>query len=150
MAFHDVREVVIAATPKDILAVMLDLESLPEWSQTHQSSRVLARDEAGRPTRSRAMVKTVGITDEQEIDLTYYADGYGWTLVSATFQRSQEARYTLIPDGSSTRVRFEITMEPVVPMPGFLLRRAARAVLDTATYGLRRRVMALKADGQPS
>lgn len=136
---------VIEAPADEILAVMLDLESLPEWSDAHLSSSILERDDAGRPLRSVATVKTpVGVTDEAEIVLRYHDDGYSWTLVRSTYQRSQDARYTLIPDGDRTRVRFEVTVDPMMPLPGFLLRRAARGVLDTATVGLRRRVLDLR------
>ncbi|BCI55250.1 hypothetical protein NIIDNTM18_45280 [Mycolicibacterium litorale] len=144
MAARESREVVIEAPVDEVLAVMLDLEALPQWSAAHRSSVVLERDERGRPVRSRATVTTVGITDEQEIALSYYDDGYGWTLVSSTYQRSQEARYRLIPEGERTRVRFEVTVDPVLPMPGFLLRRATKGVLDTATLGLRDRVTELR------
>ena len=133
---------VIAARADEILAVMLDLEALPEWSAAHLESEILERDEQGRPVRSRASLKTpVGFTDEAVIALSYHPDGYSWTLVSSTYQRSQDARYILIPEGDSTRVRFEVTVDPVMPMPGFLLRRAAKGVHDTATYGLRDRVL---------
>ncbi|KUI32870.1 cyclase [Mycobacterium sp. IS-1742] len=144
MAIRESREVVIEAPVDEILPIMLDLEALPEWSAAHRSSEVLERDEQGRPIRSRATVTTVGITDVQEIALTYHDDGYGWTLVSSTYQRSQEARYRLIPEGDRTRVRFEVTVDPVMPMPGFMLRRAAKGVLDTATVGLRKRVLEVR------
>lgn len=144
MALTLSREVTIEAGADEILAVMLDLESLPEWSAAHESSEVLERDEQGRPLRSRAVVKTVGITDETVIALRYHDDGYGWTLESSTWQRSQDARYTLTPRGDATLVSFEVTVDPIMPMPGFMLRRAAKGVIDTATDGLRRRVLAVR------
>ncbi|BBY19525.1 SRPBCC family protein [Mycolicibacterium litorale] len=147
MAIRESREVVIEAPVDEILAVMLDLEALPQWSSAHRSSEVLERDAQGRPVRSRATVATVGITDDQEIALTYHDDGYSWTLLRSTYQRSQDARYRLIPDGDRTRVRFEVTVDPIMPMPGFLLRRAARGVLDTATLGLRQRVREVRKRG---
>ena len=147
MAIREAREVLIEATEEEILAVMLDLESLPEWSDAHQSSEILERDDQGRPLRSKATVKTAGIIDQTVIELTYHDDGYGWSLVSSTYQRSQDARYTLIPEGDKTRVRFEITVDPVMPLPGFLLKRAAKGVLDTATEGLRSRVLKVKKAG---
>ncbi|MCK0172635.1 SRPBCC family protein [Mycolicibacterium sp. F2034L] len=142
MAIRESREVVIEARADEILEVMLDLESLPQWSPAHLTSEILERDELGRPVRSRATVKTpVGVNDDAVIALSYHPDGYSWTLVSSTYQRSQDARYTLIPEGDSTRVRFEVTVDPMMPMPGFLLRRAAKGVLETATDGLRARVL---------
>jgi hypothetical protein len=39
-------------------------------------------------------------------------------------------------------VRFDITVEPTGPVPGFVVRRASEIVLDAATNGLRDQVMA--------
>jgi hypothetical protein len=145
VAVSATREVVIGATVHEILAVLTDAESLPEWSDIHLSSDVLDRDDQGRPLRTKMKVKTVGITDEQVLDYTWHDDGLSWTLKSAKQQRSQDARYTLIPEGDDTRVRFELTIDPLMPLPGFLLKRATTGVIGTATDGLRKRVMSLKA-----
>lgn len=50
MAVTETREVVIEATPEEIMAVLFDLESLTEWSPAHQKVEVLERDDQGRPT----------------------------------------------------------------------------------------------------
>jgi hypothetical protein len=86
----------------------------------------------------------VGVSDEQELAHSVHPDGVSWTLISAQQQRSQEARYTLTPEGDSTRVRFDITVDPTVPLPGFLIKRGAKGLLDTATEGLRKRVLQVK------
>ncbi len=138
------REVAIEATPEAIMAVLFDLESLPEWSSAHQEVEVLERDGQGRPTRARQVLKVVGVTDEQELAYTVHSDGVSWTLVGAQQQRAQDGRYTLTPQGSSTHVRFDVTVEPLVPLPGFLVKRAARGLMKTATDGLRSRVLKVK------
>ena len=144
MTITATREVVIEATREEVLAVMLDLESLPEWSSTHLTAEVLERDDARRPLCSKWKVRAAGVVDDFVIELTYYEDGYGWTLVSSKYQRSQDARYTLTPEGDSTRERFDVTVDPVVPLPGFMLRQAAKGVVSTATDGLRKRVLSVK------
>ena len=144
MAVTETREIVIEATPDEIMDVLTDLESLTEWSSTHQKIEILERDEQGRPSKSRQVVKIVGITDEQVLDYTVYDDGVGWTLVSSKQQRAQEDRYTLTPAGESTKVRFELTVDPTVPVPGFLIKRGAKGLMDTATDGLRKRVLKVK------
>lgn len=141
MAISETREVVIEATRDEIMAVLLDLESLTDWSSAHQKVEVLERDDEGRPSRSRQVVKIVGITDDQILDHTFYDDGVGWTLVSSTQQRAQEARYTLTRDGDSTLVRFDLTVDLLAPLPGFLIKQGAKGLLDTATKGLRKRVL---------
>ena len=141
MAITETREVVIDATPDEILDVLLNLESLPEWSSVHRKIEILERDDQGHPSRSKQVVKLVGVSDEQELAYTVHDDGVSWTLISAKQQRAQEGRYTLSPEGDSTRVRFELTVDLLMPVPGFLVKKGAKSLLDTATKGLRDRVM---------
>jgi hypothetical protein len=102
MAVTESREVVIEATPDEIMDVLFDLESLTEWSSVHQKVEILERDDQGCPSKSRQVVKIAGITDEQVLAYTVVDDGVSWTLVSAKLQRAQDARYTLTSDGDST------------------------------------------------
>ncbi|OBA77060.1 cyclase [Mycobacterium sp. 1554424.7] len=144
MAISDSREVVIDATPDEIMDVLFDLESLTEWSSFHKKVEILERDEEGHPSRSRQTVKIVGVSDEQVLDYSAYDDGVGWTLESSKQQRAQEGRYTLTPDGDSTRVRFDLTVDLSAPVPGFLVKRGAKGLMETATDGLRKRVLEVK------
>jgi hypothetical protein len=148
MAITDSREVVIEATPDEIMDVLLDLESLTEWSSFHKGVEILERDDKGRPSKSRQVVKIVGVADEQVLDYSVYDDGVGWTLVSSKQQRAQEGRYTLTPEGDSTRVRFELMVDLTVPVPGFLVKRGAKGLMDTASQGLRGRVLEVKKGGK--
>jgi len=141
VAITETREVVIDATPDEIMDVLFDLESLPEWSSVHRKIEILERDDEGHPSRSKQVVKLVGVSDEQELAYTVHDDGVSWTLISAKQQRAQEGRYTLRPEGDSTRVRFDLTVDLLMPVPGFLVRKGAQSLLDTATKGLRDRVM---------
>jgi len=141
VAITETREVVIDATPEEIMGVLFDLESLPEWSSVHRKIEILERDDEGHPSRSKQVVKLVGVSDEQELAYTVHDDGVSWTLISAKQQRAQEGRYTLSPEGDSTRVRFDLTVDLLMPVPGFLVRKGAQSLLDTATKGLRDRVM---------
>jgi hypothetical protein len=144
VAVTENREVVVEATPGEIMDVLFDLESLTQWSSAHQKVEILERDDQGHPRRSRQVVKIVGVSDEQVLDYTVHDDGVSWTLVSSKQQRAQDARYTLTPDGDGTRVRFELTVDPLVPLPGFLIKRGAKGLMDTATEGLRKRVLEVK------
>ncbi|KUI30959.1 SRPBCC family protein [Mycobacterium sp. GA-2829] len=144
MAITESREVVIEASADEILDVLYDLESLTEWSSAHQEVEILERDEEGRPKRSRQVVKIVGVSDEQVLDYSVHDDGVSWTLVSSKQQRAQDGRYTLTPDGDKTTVRFELTVDPTVPLPGFLVKKGAKGLMETATDGLRKRVLKLK------
>ncbi len=148
MAVTESREVVIEATPAEIMEVLFDIETLPEWSSAHQRVEVLARDDQGHPTKSRQVIKLVGVSDEQELAYTVHDDGVSWTLLSSKQQRAQEGRYTLAPEGDGTRVRLDLTVDLVAPLPGFLVKKGSKGLMDTATEGLRRRVLQIKKSGK--
>jgi ribosome-associated toxin RatA of RatAB toxin-antitoxin module len=144
MAVKDSREVVIEASPEEVLAVIADVENTPSWSPQFQSSQVLDTYDDGKPKQVKMIVKAAGLTDEQVIEYTWHEDGPSWTLVSASQLKSQDARYTLTPDGDKTRVRFEISVDPAVPLPGFIIKRTMKGAMETATDGLRKQVLKVK------
>jgi ribosome-associated toxin RatA of RatAB toxin-antitoxin module len=144
MAINETREIVIEATPAEILDVIADLESLTEWSEPHQSSEVLERNKDGRPVKAKMKVKAAGITDEQVVAYTWSGNDVSWTLVSSGQQKSQDGKYTLVPKGSDTLVKMEISVDPNVPLPGFVLKRAVKGTIDSATKALRERVLQVK------
>jgi ribosome-associated toxin RatA of RatAB toxin-antitoxin module len=144
MATSDSREVVIEATPAEILDVIADVESTPDWSPQYQSAEILETGDDGRPRLVKMKVKTAGVTDEQVIEYTWTDHDVRWTLVSANALKSQDASYTMTPDGDKTKVTFDITIDLSIPMPGFVLKRAMKGGVETATEGLRKQVMKLK------
>ena len=92
-------------------------------------------------------VKSAGISDEQVVEYTWTDDKVSWTLVSAGQLKAQDASYTLDPDGDKTKVKFDITIDPSVPIPGFVLKRALKGGMETATDGLRKQVLKVKLAG---
>ena len=144
MATSDSREVVIEASPEEILDVIADVEDTPTWSPQYQKSEVLEAYDNGRPKRVKMKIKTAGISDEQIVDYTWAGDVVSWTLVSAGQLKAQDASYTLTPDGDRTKVRFDITIDLAIPLPGFVLKRAMKGGVETATEGLRKQVLKVK------
>ena len=53
MATSDSREVVIEASPEEILDVIADVESTPTWSPQYQSCEILDATTTAGPVRSR-------------------------------------------------------------------------------------------------
>ena len=144
MAVTDSREVLIEATPEDILAVIADVENAPSWSPQYQSAEILDTYDDGRPKRVKMKIKAAGLTDEQEVEYTWTENTAGWTLIKAGQLKSQKATYTLTPQGDKTKVRFDLTVDPSVPIPGFLLKRTLKGGMETATVGLRKQVLKVK------
>lgn len=144
MAVQDSREVVIEASPEEILDVIADVEKTPSWSPQYQSAEILDTHDNGRPRRVRMKIKAAGLTDEQVVEYTWAADSVSWTLVSAGQLKAQDAKYTLTAQGDKTKVRFDMDVDPSVPIPGFLLKRTMKGGMETATDGLRKQVLKVK------
>jgi len=144
MATSDSREVVIEASPDEILDVIADVESTPSWSSQYQSAEVLDSYDDGRPRQVKMKVKSAGISDEQVVEYTWSDDKVSWTLVSAGQLKAQDASYTLTRNGDKTMVTFDITVDLSVPLPGFVLKRAMKGAMETATDGPRKQVLKVK------
>jgi uncharacterized membrane protein len=144
MAIKESREIVIEAGPEEILDVIADFEAMPEWSGPHQSAEVLETGDDGRPSQVKMKVKVAGITDEQVVAYTWSGNEVSWTLVSSGQQKAQDGKYTLVPKGDNTLVKFEVSVDPNVPLPGFVLKRAVKGTMDSATHELRKRVLQVK------
>ena len=147
MAASDSREVVIEATPEEILDVIADVEATPTWSPQYQTAVILSRHPDGRPNQVEMTVKAAGLTDVMVIEYTWTDDSVSWTLVKSGQLKAQDAGYTLTPDGEKTKVRFDIKIDLSIPMPGFLLKRTLKGGTETATDGLRKQVLKVKKDG---
>jgi ribosome-associated toxin RatA of RatAB toxin-antitoxin module len=147
MATSDSREVVIEATPEEILDVIADVEQTPTWSPQYTNAEILETFPDGRPKRVKMTVKAAGLTDEQVIEYTWAASKVSWTLISASQLKAQDASYTLTADGAKTKVRFDMAIDLAVPIPGFLLKRTLKGGMETATDGLRKQVLKVKKAG---
>jgi len=144
MAVSDTREVVIEATPEEILDVIADVESAHTWSPQYQSAEILETYKDGRPKRVKMKVKAAGMTDDMLVEYNWGDNTAGWTLVESGQLKAQNASYTLVPAGDKTKVRFELEVDPAIPLPGFLLKRTLKGAMETATDGLRKQVLKLQ------
>lgn len=144
MAVKDSREVVIEATPEEILDVIADVESTPTWSPQYQSAEVLDAYDDGRPRQVKMKIKAAGLTDEQIVEYSWTDSSASWTLIKAGQLRSQDASYTLTPAGDKTKVRFDLSIDLAVPLPGFVVKRTIKGAMETATDGLRKQVLKVR------
>jgi ribosome-associated toxin RatA of RatAB toxin-antitoxin module len=142
MAVRASREVVFEAPPEAILDALADVERVPSWSAVHKNAEVLDRHPDGRPHHVKATLKIMGISDTEVLEYHWGDRWMVWDSAETFQQRGQHGEYNLTPEGEDkTRVRFDIIMELAAPVPGFLIKRAKKIVLDVATESLRKRVM---------
>lgn len=141
----------IEAPPEAILAALADVDSIPAWSAVHKRAEVIDRYDDGRPHHVRVAVRVLGLLDEEILEYHWGPNWLVWDAERTTQQYAQHVEYTLKPDPmtDATNVRVDITVEPAAPIPHFLVKRASKAVLESATRGLRQRVLAGKDPVQP-
>lgn len=137
-------EVDIKASVEDILGVLADMPQYPLWSSVHKRATVDQDHPDGRPQRATMAVSAVGLIDEQVLDYVWNDRGVAWTLVKAGQQSSQVGSYVITdgPDGSS-HVRYDLEINPSIPMPGIIVRQVMKKAVTAATQGLKKRVESL-------
>jgi ribosome-associated toxin RatA of RatAB toxin-antitoxin module len=134
MAEQASQTTTIAATPERVWAIAADVERYPEWAKDVKDVVVRARDGEGRPTEVEFRASALGRS-------THYTLGYdygeapavlAWNLVRGDIMRTIDGAYHFSPtaDGG-TEVRYDLTIELVVPLPGFVKRRAEVRILNT-------------------
>ncbi|MFI5430366.1 SRPBCC family protein [Rhodococcus sp. IC4_135] len=137
MAVSGVKEFEIKADPATVMQAVAAVDRLPEWSSAHKKITIESTHDDGRPHRVRMAVSILGINDEQVVDYAFEGDEkVTWTLVESGQQNQQDGSYVLTPTDSGTKVTFELTIDPKIPLPGFLVKKAQKTALETASKGL--------------
>ncbi len=133
-------EIDIHATPQEILDVLADLPHYPEWSSVHKRAEIETSYPDGRPKRAHMAVAAVGLTDEQVLDYSWTAHGVRWSLVKSGQQKDQHGSYAITSGHGVSHVRYELQIDPAIPMPGLVVKQVMKKAVTAATEGLRKRV----------
>ncbi|WP_117432832.1 SRPBCC family protein [Mycobacterium marinum] len=137
MAVKAAREFVIDAPPEVVMEALTDVGVLVSWSPLHKSVEVIDYYPDGRPHHVKATIKILGLVDKEILEYHWGPDWVCWDADQTFQQRGQHVEYTVRPEGlDKSRVRFDITVEPSGPIPGFIVKRASEHVLDAAAKGL--------------
>jgi carbon monoxide dehydrogenase subunit G len=136
--------VVVEAPLEDIMEVIEDFESYPEWADV-RSVEVRKRGEGGRATEVYFEVD-VPVLGKAAYSLQYrYAPGDTGVLWVTSEARGAirdiRGEYLLdeLPDGG-TKVTYRLAVELGVLVPGFLRSEGGRKVIENALEKLKRRV----------
>ena len=134
----------IDAPPERIFEVAIDFERYPEWARDVKEAKVLERDDEGRATQVAYRVGAMGRTTSYTLAYDYgrAPQELSWVLVKGDIMRKLDGRYLFEPSDGGTDVTYELTVDLVVPMPGFVKRRAEGRIIGTALKELKARVEA--------
>ncbi|KAA1251517.1 SRPBCC family protein [Mycobacterium simiae] len=151
MAVKASREIVIDAPPDVVMEVLADVSVLTSWSPLHKRVEVIDYYPDGRPHHVKATVKILGLVDKEILEYHWGPDWMCWDANQTYQQHGQHIETTVKPEGVDTsRVRFDITVEPAGPIPGFVVKRASEQVLDAAAKGLKELIMGRGGVDQPT
>ena len=124
----------IAATPERVWAIATDFERYPEWAKDVKQVVVRSRDGEGRPSEVEFRASALGRSTHYTLQYDYSQapSVLAWHMVRGDIMRSIEGAYHFTPtaDGG-TEVRYDLAIELVVPLPGFVKRRAEVRILNT-------------------
>jgi carbon monoxide dehydrogenase subunit G len=143
MAEQTEGSVEIDARPGEIMAVICDFEAYPDWAEGIRSTRVMNRNQEGRGTEVAFDFSAMGFNASYTLLYEYVPENEGvrWTTKEASGAvKDIRGEYELEPLNGDTRVTYRLTVEPTIPLPGFLRRQADRKAIKTALEGLKRRV----------
>jgi ribosome-associated toxin RatA of RatAB toxin-antitoxin module len=143
MAEHAEGSIDVGATPKEIMEVIADFESYPDWVGNLETAEVLRRDRYGRGSLVAFRLRTPVLSAEYTLAYKYAARaaGVSWTYQEGTLD-DLSGSYELEPlDGDdATRVTYRLDVELGMPLPGLVKRQAAKQIVRSALNDLKRRV----------
>ncbi|MDP3713685.1 MAG: SRPBCC family protein [Mycobacteriales bacterium] len=141
MADQASSTITIDAPTDEVLAVIADIASYPEWTGQIKSAEVVETGADGKPSQARFVMDAGVLKDEYVLAYDWRADGVSWELVGkSTVQKSQQGSYTLAAKGGGTEVTYRLAVDIAMPMLGMFKRKAEKMIMDSALKELKKRV----------
>jgi uncharacterized membrane protein len=141
------RETVVINAPVEVcFATLTDFERYPQWAGDLKSATVVERDDEGRASVVEFRAAAMGRSTTYRLRYDYEGAPHqlSWLLESGDLERQLDGAYHLraIDEGDEqgTEVVYELSVDLVLPIPGFVKRRAEARILKTALTDLKQLV----------
>lgn len=123
----------VAATPARCYEIAIDFERYPEWARDVKEASVVERDSQGRATRVEYRASALGRSTHYTLayDYSQAPERLSWSLVEGDIMRVIDGAYTFRPETGGTEITYSLKIELIVPLPGFVKRRAEVRILHT-------------------
>jgi hypothetical protein len=136
MAETATQSTTIHASPARCLGVVLDFERYPEWAKDVKEAVIVNRDEQGRAMEVEFRASALGRSTHYTLAYDYSGapERVSWRLVKGDIMQAIDGTYSFTPsisDPDGTDVVYVLSIELVVPLPGFVKRRAEVRILNT-------------------
>lgn len=131
----------VNATPEALFAVVVDFPAYPSWVADLKQVSVQAHDENGaaQDVEFRAAAFGRSSTYTLRYDYTAAPNAVSWSQVTGDLTTKLDGRYRFDADGTGTKVTYELDVDLMVPLPGFVKNRAASRIMTQALRELKAR-----------
>ncbi len=123
----------IAAPPERVWEIATGLEQYPVWTHDVKDVVITSRDDEGRPSEVEFRASALGRSTHYTLSYDYSdaPQTLAWSMIKGDIQRSIDGAFKFRPAGDgATHVQYDLQIELVVPLPGFVKRRAERRILN--------------------
>jgi uncharacterized membrane protein len=138
------EQIRIDASVERCFATLVDFASYPEWAGDLKEVTVVETDADNRAVVVEFRAAAMGRSTTYQLRYDYSAAPHrlGWELVEGDLPRELDGAYVLTAaDGdAATDVVYELAIDLVYPIPGFVKRRAEGRIIKTALSELKARV----------
>jgi ribosome-associated toxin RatA of RatAB toxin-antitoxin module len=135
MADQATQQITVEATPERCFEVVTDFERYPEWATDVKEATVVERDAQGRPVEVDFRAAAMGRSTRYQLryDLADAPAHLSWSLTHGDITKAIDGSYDFVPGAApgTTDVTYRLSIDLVLPLPGFVKRRAEVKILNT-------------------
>jgi len=145
MADQASQRLTIAASPQQLFDVVIDFEHYTDWIRDLKAVEVVSLDDEDRPVEVHYRAAAMGRSTSYTLRYDYgeAPQVLSWRLVQGDIMRRLDGAYEFLPlpdDPDRTDVVYHLAVELVVPLPGFVKRRAESKIMHNALRELKAHV----------
>ena len=142
MADEATQQMAVGASPERTWQVLTAFEEYPTWAADLKTAEVVSRDDEGRALEVAFRAAAMGRSTSYRLryDYSQAPDVLAWKLVEGDITRKLDGSYELTSvdgDPDRTLVTYHLEVDLLVPLPGFVKRRAEGRIVGTALRSLR-------------
>lgn len=138
-----IERMLIRGTPEQCYDVLTRFEDYPQWAADIRSVHVEELDSDRNPSLVTFRAAAFGRSTSYSLryDYTEAPSKLSWKQERGDITRRLDGAYELTPSGDGgTEIAYTLVVDLIVPLPGFVKRRAEGRIIGTALRELKTRV----------
>ena len=147
MSDHASQRRIIKVSPQRCFDMVSDVEKLSEWTADIKEVKILVRDDNGRPGDVAFRAAAMGRSTNYRLRYSYGSNPLriSWRLIESDLIQRMNGDYEFHPSGENdeeTEVVYDLDVDLLVRLPGFVKRRAESKIVHAAVDDLKERLEA--------